>query len=84
MVTLHHIPEDLNFQVNLSLEDRKHSSFIPQKPNLLFREMEKIGNIKAKECAGEVISFYATGAGTSITFSHNILCHQLNMYFNLS
>jgi len=58
----------LSFQVKLSLEDRKHSRFIPQKPKLLFRELEEIGNIKAGEYAGEVISFYATCDSTSITF----------------
>jgi len=39
----------LYFQVKLILEDRKHSRFIPQKPKLLFRELEEIGNIKVGE-----------------------------------
>jgi len=41
----------LNFQLKLTLQDGKHSRFIPQKPNLLFRELEEIGNIKAGEYA---------------------------------
>jgi len=68
IVTLRPIAEDWNFQVKLTFEDGKHSRFIPQKPNLLFRKLEETDNIKAGEYAGEVISFYATGAGTSITF----------------
>jgi hypothetical protein len=50
------------------LENRKHNRFIPKKLELLFRELEETGNIKAREYTGDVVSFYATGASASIIF----------------
>jgi hypothetical protein len=58
----------LNPEVKLSLEDMKHSRFIPQKLKLLFGELEETGYIKTREYAGEVVSFVRLVLVSSITF----------------
>jgi hypothetical protein len=63
-----YIPEDCILQDKLSSENRRHSRIIPQMAELLLKEVEETGSTKARECMGEVVYFYATGAGTT-TFS---------------